>query len=338
MAKNDLSQTSELENRHLKKKLSNLQSNLESNGEKLTVKFWGVRGSYPVPGPTTLKYGGNTSCVEIRTKNHRIILDSGTGLIPLGDAIMAEHSTRVKHSTPLNLTILLSHTHHDHIQALPFFVPAYSSETLLHIFGPQLLGVDLRETISQMMEARYCPVNLDELNSNIMIRSLADMDRLLFRDSMPIPVVYHAQQKMPPLEREDFVVTIMRSHAHPKDGVFVFKMTYKNNSVVYATDVEGYAGGDSRLIHFSQKADLLIHDAQYTKQEYSDTQLPKQGFGHSTIDMACKVARKANVEKLVLFHHDPRHDDKYIDEMQAHARNIFNNTYAAYEGMEIDLG
>ncbi|MGH7492379.1 MAG: MBL fold metallo-hydrolase [bacterium] len=308
----------------------------------LKVRFWGVRGSYPVPGPKTVKYGGNTSCVEIRNHHHRIILDAGTGIIGLGDAVMSEfRSDRARRDDQnhreLPLTILLSHTHHDHIQALPFFLPAYFSETCLYVFGPQSLGTDLRESIAQIMTARYCPIRLEELNASKIIKNLADSDCLIFRNSASAPEHYQSRQEVPPPQAEDVLVTIMRSYAHPKDGVFIFKIAHGGKRVVYATDTEGYLGGDARLIEFAQGADLLVHDAQYTQQEYADPLSPRQGFGHSTIDMACEVARKAGVRKLILFHHDPRHSDDELDRLQQHARSLFAETYAACEGMEIVL-
>ena len=308
----------------------------------LKVRFWGVRGSYPVPGPKTVKYGGNTSCVEIRNHHHRIILDAGTGIIALGDAVMAEfRSTRQNHAgknhQELPLTILLSHTHHDHIQALPFFLPAYFNETCLYVFGPQSLGTDLRESIAQIMTARYCPIRLEELNASKVIKNLADSDCLVFRNATAAPEHYGSRQEVPPLQPEDLLVTLMRSYAHPKDGVFVFRIVHHGKRVVYATDTEGYHGGDARLIEFAQHADVLIHDAQYTQEEYADPVSPRQGFGHSTVDMACEVARKAGVGKLVLFHHDPRHSDDEIGRLERYARTLFPETYAAHEGMEIVL-
>ncbi len=308
----------------------------------LKIRFWGVRGSYPVPGPKTVKYGGNTSCVEIRNHDHRLILDAGTGIINLGDAVMSEfRSLRQNHAAKnhqeLPLTLLLSHTHHDHIQALPFFQPAYFSETCLYVFGPQSLGTDLRESIAQIMTARYCPIRLEELNASKIIKNLADSDCLIFRNAANAPEHYQSRQEMPPLQPEDLLVTIMRSYAHPKDGVFVFKITHHGKRVVYATDTEGYYGGDSRLIDFAQGAEVLIHDAQYSKEEYTDALSPRQGFGHSTIDMACEVARQAGVGKLILFHHDPRHSDDEVDRLQQHARTLFAESYAAHEGMEIIL-
>ena len=312
---------------------------------ELVVKFWGVRGSYPVPGPKTVKYGGNTSCVEIRNPYHRIILDAGTGIIGLGDVILSEYQAQNGRSPDVSnaekalvLSILLSHTHYDHIQALPFFQPAYLSQTSLYVFGPQLLGFDLRESISETMNARYCPVRLEEMNSHKIIANMADTDRLLFRNSNKVPRVIRAREELPVLHHEDLLVSILHSYSHPKDGVYVFKVQNNGYTVVYATDTEGYTGGDSRLIKFAQDADVLIHDAQYTHEEYTDLLSPKQGFGHSTVDMACEVADKAQVKQLVLFHHDPRHDDESMARVEAYARQRFNNVIAAQEGMEIRLG
>jgi ribonuclease BN (tRNA processing enzyme) len=298
-----------------------------------------------VPGPKTVKYGGNTSCVEIRNPHHRIILDAGTGIIGLGDLILSEYRSQIANSPnpstadkALDLSILLSHTHYDHIQALPFFQPAYLNRASLYVFGPQLLGFDLRESISETMTARYCPVRLEEMNSQKVIENAADSDRLLFQNSDTVPRLISAREELPPLHKEDVLVTIMHSYSHPKDGVFIFKVENNGRIVVYATDTEGYSGGDSRLIKFAQGADLLIHDAQYTHEEYTDIHSPKQGFGHSTVDMACEVAEKARVKQLVIFHHDPRHDDEFMERVEAHARRLFKNVVAAYEGLEICLG
>lgn len=325
------------------------RSEKQPNSEKaqpspteLWVRFWGVRGSHPVPGPHTVRFGGNTACVEIRNAYHRIILDAGTGLIALGDLLMSEYQAGraadpAQPQEPFTITILLSHTHHDHIQALPFFLPAYSSQTRLYVYGPQLLGVDLRDSISLTMTARYCPVRLEELNAHKIIENLADSDRLLYRNSDKAPKIYGAREELPPPRPGDLLVSIMRSYAHPKDGVFVFKIANDGKRVVYATDIEGYAGGDSRLIEFARDADVLIHDAQYTHEEYSNPHFPTQGFGHSTIEMACEVARKARVGRLILFHHNPRHADADMDRIQEYARTLFKPAYAAYEGMEIHL-
>jgi phosphoribosyl 1,2-cyclic phosphodiesterase len=304
----------------------------------LLVRFWGVRGSYPVPGAKTMKVGGNTSCVEVQSRTHRIILDCGTGIIKLGEHILVEHQKQHPNgSTPLQLSILLSHTHHDHIQGLPFFQPAYKPYASLYIFGPQLLGVDLRESISETMTARYCPVRLEELNAHKVIENMANNDRLLFQNNTKVPQLYSERHELPKLKKDDLLVRVMRSYAHPKDGVFVYRIENNGSSVVYATDTEGYQGGDARLIKFAQGADLLIHDAQYTNEEYTTGNPTKQGFGHSTTEMACEVATKAKVKQLVLCHHDPGHDDNQMLEIEKRAKSLFKESQAAREGMEISI-
>jgi phosphoribosyl 1,2-cyclic phosphodiesterase len=300
----------------------------------LQVKFWGVRGSYPVPGVHTAKYGGNTSCIEIRNHKHLVILDAGTGIIPLGEKIISEYESKNQKNQKLHITVLLTHTHHDHIQGLPFFKPAYQNFCELYIYGPQLLGEDLQETLRQTMEPRFCPVRLEEMSSEKVIVNMAETDKLLFQHSGQAPILQNGRENIV-VASDDLVIRAHRSYAHPKDGVFVFKISMNGKCVVYATDIEGYSGGDSRLIQFAQNADLLIHDAQYEHAEYADSKNSRQGFGHSTIDMACEVAEKASVKQLILFHHDPTHTDEQMDRIEKYAAAKFNAVIAGKEGMEI---
>lgn len=302
----------------------------------LQVKFWGVRGSYPVPGVNTAKYGGNTSCIEIRNHKHLVILDAGTGIIPLGEKIISEFEKKNQKNQKLHITVLLTHTHHDHIQGLPFFKPAYQNFCALYIYGPQLLGEDLQETLRQTMEPRFCPVRLEEMSSEKVIVNMAETDKLLFNNSGQAPILQNGRESIV-VANDDLVIRAHRSYAHPKDGVFVFKISMNGKCVVYATDIEGYSGGDSRLIQFAQNADLLIHDAQYEHVEYADSKNSKQGFGHSTIDMACEVAEKASVKQLILFHHDPTHTDKQMDRIEKYAATKFDAVIAGKEGMEISI-
>lgn len=306
---------------------------------ELTVKFWGVRGSYPVPGSHTVRYGGNTACIEVRNDKHLLILDAGTGIIQLGEHILKEYAEKYpRNSEKLHITVLLSHTHHDHIQGLPFFQPAYQGFCSLYVFGPQLLGEDLEQSLSISMEPRYCPIRLEELNSNKIIANMAETDVLILRNSGHAPLLRKVQEhNQPEFSKDDMIVRAYHSYAHPKDGVFIFKVIAGDKSVVYATDTEGYTGGDSRLINFAKDADLLIHDSQYSLEEYTDPEFPKQGFGHSTVEMACEVARKANIGQLVLFHHDPSHDDEKMDEITEYAKTLFPNVVVGREGMEIKL-
>ena len=297
------------------------------------VRFWGVRGSYPVPGKDTLKYGGNTSCIEIRTKNHIIILDAGTGIIGLGEALLKELEGK-DGTDSLKITLLISHTHHDHIQGLPFFAPAYHDGTQLNIYGPKTYTLDLLNLLSQTMDPHYSPIQLDDLRSQINIHNLSDNHTLVLGENSD-PEIYAG--KPPRYSDNDVVVQVMRSYAHPKDGVFIFRIQTNGKSIVYATDTEGYIGGDTRLINFAQQANLLIHDAQYDSEEYGNADFPKQGFGHSTYEMAADVAKAAQVKNLVLFHHDPSHDDRKLENMESKARELFPNTTVGFEGLDFSF-
>ncbi|NIR52797.1 MBL fold metallo-hydrolase [candidate division KSB1 bacterium] len=297
-------------------------------GNHLSVRFWGVRGSYPVPGEDIVKYGGNTSCVEIRANDHTIILDAGTGIVNLGHKL-AERTPASKH---LDLTILLSHTHHDHIQGLPFFRPAFRPNCTLRFYGPKILSKDLEPILRNAMSPQYSPIELEELKSSVEIQNINENNILVFSGESEPTVV--TQNEFDGVGRGKVIVRLLRSYGHPKVGVFIYKIEANGKSVVYASDTEGYVGGDARLIDFARNASLLIHDAQYTPEEYLNKGFPKQGFGHSTYEMAADVAKSANVEHLVLFHHDPTHTDAQIAEMEVKTCEIFPNSKAGAEGLE----
>ncbi len=303
---------------------------------KLSVRFWGVRGSYPVPGPSTAHYGGNTPCVEVRADGQIIILDAGTGIIPLGKKLLQEDSLNHP-ASPLKLILLISHTHHDHIQGLPFFLPAHLGKGILYIFGPPGMDGAFEDTLSRAMLPPYSPLRLEEMPSTKVIRSLRESQAILLRPGESDPVLYNVFHDRVPDNAGAVQIRVMRSYSHPKGGTYVFRIEAGGKSVVFATDTEGYVGGDARLIAFARGANLLIHDAQYTTAEYLDPDAPKQGYGHSTVDMAVGVAKEAGVGRLILFHHDPDHDDDTIRRMEAYARNHFPATDAAREGGVYEL-
>ncbi len=303
-------------------------------GYDLLVRLWGVRGSHPVPGQSTLRYGGNTSCVEIRTKDQTLILDAGTGIINLGQRLLREQ--RDRGNQPLDLTVLISHTHYDHIQGLPFFSPAYRPDCRLRFYGPKSLSEDLGVVLGRAMSPQFSPIEMDELKAQIEVQNITENDVLLFegREGTPRLLRQHDFRNHSP---KNLVVRILRSYGHPKIGVFVFRIERNGKSVVYATDTEGYVGADTRLIEFARGANLLIHDAQYTPEEYLNSGFPKQGFGHSTYEMAARVAKEAGVGQLVLFHHEPSHDDDQIAGMEARTRQLFPAAEAGTEGKEFAL-
>ena len=300
--------------------------------EGFVIRFRGVRGSYPVPGTNTLRFGGNTPCVEIWAGGRLIILDAGTGLVSLGNDLMEWHR---KVKRPIVATMFFSHTHHDHTQGFPFFRPAYLGSSTLYMFGPRTFDQDLEDALARAMLPPTFPVSLDELRSFKIISNLNDTEVLLIGPENE-PQIRNIYRDKIETDQDVVRVRLLRSSFHPSGGINVYRIEWSGKSLVYATDTEGVEGGDTFLIRHAERCDLLIHDSQYTTEEY--VQVPKQGWGHSTPEMATLVARKAQAKQLILFHHDPLHDDNKLDDMQAHAQKLFPNTLMAYEGLSVRLG
>jgi phosphoribosyl 1,2-cyclic phosphodiesterase len=273
----------------------------------MRIEFWGVRGSIASPGPDTAKVGGNTSCVEVRCGSTRLVLDAGTGIRKLGDAMLTQG--------PVDATVLLSHVHWDHIQGFTFFVPAYVPSSKLQVVGTAGGVASLREVLATQMTAPVFPVRLDELGAQIALREVKSGDRF---------DVGEAQ------------VRALKSN-HP-GGVLAYRIEHEGRSVVYATDIEHYACVDPALRAFAEGADVLIYDSQYTPEEYrGDAGRSRVGWGHSTYVAGCELARSAGVGQYVLFHHDPQRSDAGVTEVERKAREIFASSVAAREGMIIGL-
>jgi phosphoribosyl 1,2-cyclic phosphodiesterase len=301
----------------------------------MRVTFWGVRGSFPVPGPDTVRFGGNTPCVEVQANGHTIILDAGTGIVRLGNDLLRRAKEK---SEPVRATLLFSHMHHDHTQGFPFFTPAYVGSSVLNIFGPRVFERDLEETLAHSMLPPSFPVALQEMNSLKFVRNMTETDVILLgktEDAVTVRNFYHEQVEDDP---ELVRIKALRSYAHP-EGVLIYRIEWRGKSVIYATDTEGYVNTDQRLAAFAKGADLLIHDAQYSEAHYlgQDGAAATQGWGHSTPQMACAVAKTAGVKRLVLFHHEPRYSDDMITGLEAQAKTIFPEAQAAFEGLSIEI-
>jgi len=299
----------------------------------LSITFWGVRGSYPAPGPQTARVGGNTPSVEVRAGKHRLVLDAGTGVIGLGRTMVDQHLATQK---PIVATLFFTHTHHDHTQGFPFFTPTHYPSTTLYVFGPKTLHQDLEEVLSRAMLPPVFPITLDELPCLRVMRNLQEGEAVVLDAQDTEPHVVDDRSTGSQGSAGAVTVRWLRSHAHPQ-GVFIYRIEHGGKSLVFATDTEGYVGGDQRLIEFARGADVLIHDAQYTEAEYTSDPTPKQGWGHSTWQMAVAVARAAGVKQLVLFHHDPLHGDEMLEDLESQAQAAFPLTVLAREGMKIDL-
>jgi len=299
--------------------------------DELRVRFWGVRGSYPTPGAGTVKYGGNTASVEIRAGERTIILDAGTGIIPLGRELARRASVQKR---PLEVLLLFSHLHHDHTQGFPFFVPAYMPNARLHIFGPGGTPETLSSVLERNQSTETFPLGLREMASSKDIQSVRE-SQIIVWDESGICLAESAAG----LNDEAVIIRIHKSYAHP-GGVYIYRVTWRGKSIVYATDTEGYVGTDRKLVQFAKDADVLIHDAQYSEEHYRGQLVgfpSTQGYGHSTVTMACEVAAASEVGQLILFHHDPSYSDEMVTGMEATAKSLFTDSVAAYEGLEIVL-
>ena len=294
-----------------------------------SVRFWGVRGSYPVSHRTALKYGGNTSCVEVVAGKHQIIFDAGTGIIGLGKELIKNNQG------PLSLNLFLSHTHHDHLSGFYFFDPLFHKRNRINIFGPSSGKRSLAETLRVAMEPALFPIGLDALNAKKSISSLAGGEGIEFRDNLQAPLIVNTVSLGDNHYQQPIILT-HNSPAHP-NGVILYRVFFQQKSVVYATDLEETPGGYPDVIEFAQEADVLIHDAQYLESEYTSAANPRSGWGHSTVESATEVAKKAGVKQLVLFHHEPTHDDRCIDQILKLARRRFPATTVAAEGMVISI-
>jgi len=314
-------------------RLANRQSRaLKFHPPSTRIKFWGVRGSIPVPGPSTIGYGGNTTCVEVRTNGDIIVLDAGSGIRELGLALNEEFG-----SAPINLTLLLTHTHWDHIQGLPFFLPAYQAKNNIRVLGFQGARDGLATILAAQMELPFFPVSWKDLPGTIKIQEL---------------------------KRMHFAVGKVKVHArflnHPgicagyrlftKEGSIAFlpdnepfeplKMKLAERDGVHADRARSEAVVQrSKLVEFLKDTDVLILDAQYTDEKYQE----HIGWGHGALSRVVSLALEARAKKLFLFHHDPSHDDRQIDEMLERARLLVVESgrklevEAAREGAEIWL-
>ncbi len=316
-------------------------NNMVKNNREFRIKFRGVRGSHPVCSKKHLEFGGNTACVEVMANNRLIILDGGTGIINLGSELVRNYiSSGTDHQTrkPVEAVILSSHPHLDHIQGLPFFKPAYIKSSNIHIFGLRAKSRDFGQILSETIFSSIFPLELKEMSANISISNINETQVILLYPDRPEPeLIRLSNEKEPDVPEGTVVISCMKSHAHPKDGVLVYKISCNGRSLVYSTDKEGYIGGDSKLTNFARNAALLIHDAQFTQEEYTSPVSPKQGYGHSTPEMAIEAAKLANAGQLVLFHHDPGYDDDALKQIEEKAKKALKSAIMAYEGLEIDL-
>ena len=285
------------------------------------IRLWGVRGSIPVPGKSTVRYGGNTSCVEVRTDGEIIILDAGSGIRLLGLALDKEFGPR-----SMKLTLLISHTHWDHIQGLPFFSPAYDQKNLIRVLGYEGARAGLAKILASQMETPFFPVSLRQLPSHLAIEELKEMEfqvgpvevRSKFANHPGICVGYR-------LATSSGSIAYFPDNEPYED----LKLLLASRDGISEEEARDFAGAErAKMVDFLQGCDVAMMDTQYTEEEYAK----HVGWGHSSVDSVVSLALDANVGKLVLFHHDPNHDDQMIDKMVKHAR-----AFVAKSGKSLDV-
>jgi phosphoribosyl 1,2-cyclic phosphodiesterase len=266
-----------------------------------TVRFWGVRGSIACPGPDTVRYGGNTSCVEIRCGDRLMIFDGGTGLRLLGSALIGT-------AQPVELDLFYSHTHFDHICGLPFFAPCYDRRARIRIWAGHLNGMDIEAVLNNMMIAPLFPIPMGIFT--------AKMEYVDFRAGevlVPHPGIR--------------VSTGLLNHPNGATG---YRIEYDGKVVAYITDTEHRPGErDPNVLELIDHADVMIYDASYTDAEYPG----HKDWGHSTWEEGVRLADAAQAKTLVIYHHDPGHDDAFMDKVAADAARVRPGTIVAQEGL-----
>lgn len=300
-------------------------------GTPPTVRFWGVRGSIATPGDSTLKYGGNTSCIEVRADGELIVLDAGTGIRNLGRKLATEFK-----SQPIEVSILISHTHWDHIQGFPFFIPAYSPHNQIRIKGYEGARVGLQSVLTSQMESPYFPVSMQQMPGYLQVEELKEMEFHIGRVKVTAAFMNHPGICVGyRLETSGGSIAFLPDN-EPHSRLRMAPVTDSAQSY----EVLAYAQKqDEKLIEFIRGCDVVIMDSQYDGVEYKS----HLGWGHTCVDDAVALAVIAKVKKLFLFHHDPDHDDAKVESMEAWARELAAihgsnlEVDAAREGVEVVL-
>lgn len=280
----------------------------------MKVKFWGVRGSIPCPGPQTAKYGGNGACIELRVgkKGRIVIIDAGSGIRELGSYLLKNDLP----NGPISADLFLSHTHWDHIMGFPYFTPIYIPGTQIKVYGPETFEEDpLEEVVGGQMKYRYFPVNFGELSSNIEYIRLQENPSIDLGDGLKLATKFlnHPITTLGYRFEFDGKVFCTCYDTEPFRNLFITDPDHPDYDEAMAVEGQEVAEEQNLILErFFEGADLLVYDAQYTEEEFVANRI---GWGHTPIEYAIEAAGRAGVKRLALFHHDPDRTDAQIDEM-----------------------
>ena len=288
----------------------------------MILKFWGIRGSIPVSGKGTIRYGGNTPCVQLTTKENIIILDGGTGIRELGNALIKENNHK-------NLCLLISHNHWDHIQGIPFFLPLFKKDYSVCIYSNPINGLNAESVVDALMNPNFFPVDKEIFNAVIKYINIVPGKQFNIGNTI--------------------IETLLVNHSK---GTVAFKISEKDKSVVYMTDNEikyelrnneidtgSISAMNKSLINFCRNCDYLIHDSMFTLNDF----INKKGWGHSNNISAAYFSILASVKNLLLFHYNPDYSDEVIDQMQDETKKIIEsqgakiNCIASGEGLTLEI-
>jgi phosphoribosyl 1,2-cyclic phosphodiesterase len=305
----------------------------------MKIKFWGVRGSIPCPGPKTQKYGGNTACIEVRFNDNGryIIIDAGSGIRELGNYLVS----RSLKKAPINTDILITHTHWDHIMGFPFFAPIYIPDTKLRVYGPvSFENETLKDIIGGQLTYRYFPVRHAELSATIEYIDSKE-GQFDLGDGIKLTTTYLNHPVLCLGYRLEFQNKVFCAayDTEPFKNLFCTDPNDPYYDEIMAQEGEKAARDENRRVEkFLEGSDLLVYDAQYTQEEYETAKI---GWGHTSIEYSIELSKLSGVKRLALFHHDPMRTDAQLDELTAKYCNPGNtgNTevFFAREGMEIEI-
>ncbi|PZO56312.1 MAG: MBL fold metallo-hydrolase [Phormidesmis priestleyi] len=275
---------------------------------QFSICFWGVRGSVACPGSQTVRYGGNTACIEMNVGGERLIFDGGTGLRNLGQQMLPE--------MPVKANMFFTHSHWDHIQGFPFFVPAFVPGNCFKIHGaiaPN--GSTIEQRLNDQMLHPNFPVPLQIMGATLEFRDIE-------------------VGEMVKIGEAEITNALLN---HPGEAIG-YRVSYRGHSAAYVSDTEHFPGHlDANVLRLAKDADVMIYDCTYTDAEYYDKKFSKIGWGHSTWQEAVKLAKAANVKQLVIFHHDPNHTDEFMDDIVRQTSAALPSSVVAREGMVLNL-